>query len=115
MLYLEVNIGGGRTPGKLLIFEGDQPEEVVQCFAKVYGISENKNVKLLDIVKVQLTKILQQIGEVIDSEKEDEDSSSSGSDEIIRDGGDRANNSGEFRQYCDQQSSNNTNNSELLY
>jgi hypothetical protein len=100
MLYLEVNIGGGRTPGKLLIFEGDQPEEVVQCFAKVYGISENKRVKLLEIVKVQLTKILQQIGEVIDSEKEDEDSSSSGSDEIIREC-DRAN-SGEFRQYCDQ-------------
>ena len=54
MLYLEVNIGGGehRTPGKLLLFEGDQPEEIVKCFAKVYAISENKKAKLLDIVKV---------------------------------------------------------------
>lgn len=54
MLYLEVNIGGGehRAPGKLLLFEGDQPEEIVKCFAKVYAISENKKAKLLDIVKV---------------------------------------------------------------
>lgn len=60
MLYLEVNIGGGdRATGKLLLFEGDQPEEIVKCFAKVYAISENKKAKLLDIVKVQLAKILQ--------------------------------------------------------
>jgi hypothetical protein len=54
MLYLEVNIGGGehRAPGKLLLFEGDHPEEIVKCFAKVYAISENKKAKLLDIVKV---------------------------------------------------------------
>jgi hypothetical protein len=55
MLYLEVNIGGGehnRAPGKLLLFEGDQPEEIVKCFGKVYAISENKKAKLLDIVKV---------------------------------------------------------------
>ena len=55
MLYLEVNIGGtsgASSPGKLLLFEGDQPEEIVKCFAKVYGISENKKAKLLDIVKV---------------------------------------------------------------
>ena len=82
MLYLEVNIGGDRTPGKLLIFEGDKPEEIVACFAKVYSISENKKLKLLDIVKVQLAKILQQIGEVINSE-EDESGSSSGDSQII--------------------------------
>ena len=54
MLYLEVNIGGGehRAPGKLLLCEGDHPEEIVKCFAKVYAISENKKAKLLDIVKV---------------------------------------------------------------
>ena len=54
MLYLEVNIGGAepRAPGKLLLFEGDHPEEIVKCFAKVYAISENKKAKLLDIVKV---------------------------------------------------------------
>ena len=64
MLYLEVNIGNDRAEsGKLLLFDGDSPEEVVNVFARVYALSENKRLKLLDIVRVQLARILQQIGE----------------------------------------------------
>jgi hypothetical protein len=36
VLFLEVNIGGERAPGKLLLFDGDSPEEVVSCFASIY-------------------------------------------------------------------------------
>jgi hypothetical protein len=36
----------------------------------VYQLSENKRIKLLDIVRVQLNRILQQIGEA-DPEEED--------------------------------------------
>ena len=111
MLYLEVNIGGDRAPGKLLIFEGDKPEEVVRCFGKVYQISENKQAKLLDIVKLQMTKILQQIGEVVNSEEDGSSCSDEEESEIINPSiMDR-----QFRQFnqCDQ--SEHTNNSELLY
>jgi hypothetical protein len=48
---LEVNIGGERPPGKLLIFEGDNPEEIVQAFTNVYGLNETKRLKLLNIVR----------------------------------------------------------------
>jgi hypothetical protein len=33
ILYLEVNIGNDKDSGKLLLFDGDSPEEVVQVFA----------------------------------------------------------------------------------
>jgi hypothetical protein len=58
-LYLEVNIGNDRAEsGKLLLFDGDSPEEVVNVFARVYSLTENKRMKLLDIVRVQLARIL---------------------------------------------------------
>ncbi len=64
VLYLEVNIGNERAEsGKLLLFDGDSPDEVVNVFARVYALSDNKRLKLIDIVRVQLARILQQIGE----------------------------------------------------
>lgn len=59
VLFLEVNIGGERAPGKLLLYDGDQPDEIVQVFANVYGLTESKRLKLLNIVREQLAKILQ--------------------------------------------------------
>lgn len=61
VLFLEVNIGQGsgeRAPGKLLLYEGDSSEDVVKCFASVYQLSENKRLKLLDIVRTQLNRML---------------------------------------------------------
>lgn len=64
VLYLEVNIGNEKAEsGKLLLFDGDSPDDVVNVFARVYALSENKRLKLVDIVRVQLARILQQIGE----------------------------------------------------
>ena len=68
VLYLEVNIGADRPQGRLLIFEGDCPEEVVSCFASAYQLTENKRARLLEIVKQQLTRVLEKIGEVDDEE-----------------------------------------------
>lgn len=81
MLFLEVNIGSDRQPGKLLLFEGDSPDEVVDCFAGVYQISENKKHKLLAIVKEQLARILQRIGEAVGSEEDEHEDDSSGKHE----------------------------------
>lgn len=36
VLFLEVSIGADRIPGKLLLFDGDSPEEIVNCFASYY-------------------------------------------------------------------------------
>jgi len=47
-----------------LVFEGDCPEELVNCFANVHQITENKRLKLLDIVRQQLAKVLEKIAEV---------------------------------------------------
>lgn len=58
VLFLEVNIGGDRPPGKLLLYDGDQPEEIVQVFANAYSLTESKRIKLLTIVRDQLAKIL---------------------------------------------------------
>ena len=59
VLYLEVNIGNERAEsGKLLLFDGDHPDDVVNVFARVYALSENKRLKLIEIVRVQLARIL---------------------------------------------------------
>ena len=71
VLFLEVSIGADRIPGKLLLFDGDSPEEIVNCFASYYQISESKKSKLLDIVRDQLARLLQQIGEAVGSEEDD--------------------------------------------
>ena len=72
VLYLEVNIGNDRAEsGKLLLFDGDSPDEVVNVFSRVYALSENKKMKLLDIVRTQLARILQQIGEESQSQSSD--------------------------------------------
>jgi hypothetical protein len=62
-LFLEVNIGSNKPQGKLLVFEEDNPDEVVRVFSKYYNLSENKRVKLSQIVRVQLNQILEKIGE----------------------------------------------------
>ena len=74
-----MNIGQGHPPGKLLLFEGDSPDEVVQCFADFYQLSQHKRDKLQDIVRLQLTKILQLIGE----EEGSSDSSSDENEKIV--------------------------------
>jgi hypothetical protein len=58
-----VNIGSNKPQGKLLIFEGDNPDEVVRVFSKYYNLSENKRIKLTQIVHLQLNQILEKIGE----------------------------------------------------
>lgn len=62
-MFLEVNIGSKKPQGKLLLFEGDNPDEVVRVFSKYYNLSENKRIKLSKIVQVQLNQILEKIGE----------------------------------------------------
>jgi hypothetical protein len=62
-LFLEVNIGSNKPQGKLLLFEGDNPDEVVRVFSKYYNLSENKRIKLSKIMQVQLNQILEKIGE----------------------------------------------------
>jgi hypothetical protein len=44
-------------------------------FSKVYNLTETKKDKLLEIVKVQLTRILGKIGEAGGSSEEDADES----------------------------------------
>lgn len=46
LLFLEVNIKNGQQT-KLLIFEGDVPEEIVSVFGLVFEITETKMMKLL--------------------------------------------------------------------
>ena len=68
-MFLEVNICNGNK-GKLLIYDGDRPEEVVDVFAEVYELTKSKKKKLNDIVKMQLAKILSNIGEAADEEED---------------------------------------------
>ena len=72
LLFLEVNISEGRQ-AKLMVFENDEPEDIVEVFAELYDLGLAKKTKLMEIVKSQLAKILQNIGEAL--EEEDETSS----------------------------------------
>ena len=51
-----------------MIFDGDDPSEVVDIFSDVYQLGQSKKVKLLEIVKSQLRGILQNIGEAEEEE-----------------------------------------------
>lgn len=54
-----------------MIFEEDDYEEVVEVFSDYYKIGIAKKLKLLEIVKLQLAKILQNIGEAQNEEEEE--------------------------------------------
>eukprot|EP00347_Sterkiella_histriomuscorum_P006960 403350779 len=69
LLYLEVNISEGMQ-ARLMVFDCDSYEEVVEIFADYYQIGDAKKIRLLEIVKLQLAKILQNIGEAQDEEEE---------------------------------------------
>jgi hypothetical protein len=68
-LFLEVNIAEGQK-SKLMIFEGDDPEIVVNTFSELYNLNDLKKSKLMEIVKTQMRNILVRIGE---TEEEDEE------------------------------------------
>lgn len=70
MLYLEVNITDG-FKAKLMVFEGDDPEQVVTTFGEVYNLTQTKKSKLMSIVNKQMRNILVKIGE---TEEEEDDS-----------------------------------------
>lgn len=59
---MEVNISEGMQ-AKLMVFDNDEYEEIVEVFADYYQIGEAKKIRLIEIVKLQLAKILQNIGE----------------------------------------------------
>lgn len=63
LLFLEVNISE-RKQARLMVFDDDDYEEVVEVFAEYYHIGNAKKAKLGEIVRTQLAKILQNIGEV---------------------------------------------------
>ena len=50
LLFLEVNISEGNL-ARLMVFEEDEHEEIVEVFAEHYSIGGAKKVKLLEIVK----------------------------------------------------------------
>ena len=68
LLFLEVNITEGKQ-AKLMIFEGDNIDTVVNVFSDIYGLSHAKKDKLLDIVKHQMRGILVNIGEAEEEEE----------------------------------------------
>jgi hypothetical protein len=49
LLYLEVNLGHNMV-SKLVVFEGDEPNEVIDLFAKQNNLSEEKRNKLSRVV-----------------------------------------------------------------
>ncbi|CDW86394.1 UNKNOWN [Stylonychia lemnae] len=69
LLYLEVNISEG-LQARLMVFDNDNHEEVVEVFSDYYSIGGAKKTRLQEIVKMQLAKILQNIGEAVDEEEE---------------------------------------------
>ncbi len=52
-----------------MIFDGDNPAEIVDIFSEVYKLGAAKKAKLLEIVKIQLKNVLQNIGEVDDEDE----------------------------------------------
>ena len=55
-----MNLGKNRQE-KLIIYEGDHPEQVVQIFAGTYGLSKEKEAKLMNVVRDQLAIVLPRI------------------------------------------------------
>ena len=53
MLYLDVNIGGGRTE-RLVIFEGESAESLTNAFANKHKLDGKKRIKLCKIVAQQI-------------------------------------------------------------
>ncbi len=49
-MFLEVNISEGRQ-AKLMVFENDEPEDIVEVFAELYDLGLAKKTKLMEIVK----------------------------------------------------------------
>lgn len=60
LLFLEVNLGKSRQE-KLIIYEGDEPEQIVQIFAGTFGLSKEKEGKLMSVVRDQLAVLLPRI------------------------------------------------------
>lgn len=62
LLYLEVNLGHNLV-SKLVVFEGDDPSQVIERFTLENNLSDEKRKKLQKVVMEQMAAILPRIDE----------------------------------------------------
>eukprot|EP00347_Sterkiella_histriomuscorum_P013184 403365686 len=62
LLYLEVNLGHNQI-SKLVVFEGDDPNQVIEDFSRQNQLSDEKKKKLQKVVLEQMAAILPRIDE----------------------------------------------------
>jgi hypothetical protein len=62
ILFLDVNLGKNKS-SRIVVFDGDDPKEVTEKFAKVHNLDKKKTEKLLGVVRLQVAAILPKISE----------------------------------------------------
>ena len=50
ILFLDINFGNNQI-SRIVLFEGDEPELVVEKFARAHGLDEQKKMKLIEIIE----------------------------------------------------------------
>ena len=63
---------GHSLVSKLVVFEGDEPTSVVENFANINNLSEDKKRKLMKVVNEQMAAILPRIEEGDEDEHREE-------------------------------------------
>lgn len=62
MLYVDVNLGASRTE-RIVVFEGDESEELAERFVQEHGLDANMKFKLKDLLDAQIAGVLTRIEE----------------------------------------------------
>lgn len=65
ILYLDINFGKDEIQ-RIVVHEGDEPEQLVESFGKTHGLDEGKKAKLIEIIQIQLKNVLPKIDEELE-------------------------------------------------
>mgnify|MGYP006889575030 CR=1 FL=1 len=66
IMYLDVNLGKGLSE-RIVLCDGDDYLEVVEEFQMRFALSERKKLKLINVIKYQLSSMLTAINEEEDN------------------------------------------------
>jgi len=56
ILFLDVNLGKGES-ARIVVYKGDEAEDVIDTFGNEHNLNEKKRAKLLEVLKSQLSQI----------------------------------------------------------
>jgi hypothetical protein len=62
LLFVDVNLGDGQM-SRIVLYEGDNPEEVAELFGSQHNLEESMKSKLAELLQQQLVGLLAKINE----------------------------------------------------